>query len=351
MGSFSSDRTIREYARESLDCAQALTPRVGPGIARRCRSFAARPGAAPCAEAGMRSRRASADPGRGRAHVGALARDGGVNFAVFSDHAERIELCLFDGAGAQRTAALRRCTGRTTASSTASSPGVGAGPGLRPARAWPVRARPRAPLQPAQAAARPLGARDRRPASTGAPSTMATRSATPTARRSFDTRDNAAHALKARVAAAPRPAPGWLNAPRVPAPQTSCSTSCMSRASRSSIPACRAELRGTYAGLAHPAAIAHFKAPGRDHARRCCRCTTTSTSRRWPRRACVNYWGYNTLGFFCPDPRLPPATAAIRARWPTSSATWSPRCTSTASRSCSTWSTTTRPKATRPARR
>ncbi|MCB1995957.1 MAG: hypothetical protein KDG57_08800, partial [Rhodoferax sp.] len=30
---------------------------------------------------------------------GALARDGGVNFAVFSEHATRVELCLFDAEG------------------------------------------------------------------------------------------------------------------------------------------------------------------------------------------------------------------------------------------------------------
>ena len=33
---------------------------------------------------------------------GAHARDGGVNFAVFSEHAEAIDLCLFDAQGAER---------------------------------------------------------------------------------------------------------------------------------------------------------------------------------------------------------------------------------------------------------
>jgi len=38
----------------------------------------------------------------GRAEpMGAQARDGGVNFAVFSRHAERIELCIFDASGQQ----------------------------------------------------------------------------------------------------------------------------------------------------------------------------------------------------------------------------------------------------------
>ena len=36
----------------------------------------------------------------GRAELlGATARDGGVNFAVFSDHATKIEVCIFDGSG------------------------------------------------------------------------------------------------------------------------------------------------------------------------------------------------------------------------------------------------------------
>ncbi|MBN8489164.1 MAG: glycogen debranching enzyme GlgX, partial [Burkholderiales bacterium] len=37
--------------------------------------------------------------------MGALARDGGVNIAVFSQHAEAIELCVFDASG---TRELRR---------------------------------------------------------------------------------------------------------------------------------------------------------------------------------------------------------------------------------------------------
>ncbi len=43
---------------------------------------------------------------QGRAEpLGALARDGGVNFAVFSQHAQRMELCIFDSEG---TRELRR---------------------------------------------------------------------------------------------------------------------------------------------------------------------------------------------------------------------------------------------------
>ena len=42
---------------------------------------------------------ATALPGRCEP-MGAHVRDGGVNFALFSQNAERVELCLFDAAGA-----------------------------------------------------------------------------------------------------------------------------------------------------------------------------------------------------------------------------------------------------------
>ena len=38
--------------------------------------------------------------------MGAHVRDGGVNFAVFSQNAQRVELCLFDASGATE---LQRC--------------------------------------------------------------------------------------------------------------------------------------------------------------------------------------------------------------------------------------------------
>ena len=64
-----------------------------------------------------------------------------------------------------------------------------------------------------------------------------------------------------------------------------------------------------------------------------------------------NYWGYNTLAFFAPHAayaRRPVERSASRCR---SSRRWSRRCTRPASRSSSTWSTTTPPRATTWARR
>lgn len=62
-------------------------------------------------------------------------------------------------------------------------------------------------------------------------------------------------------------------------------------------------LRGTYAGLAAEPAINHLRALGVTavqllpvHAR--------VDERALSRRGLTNYWGYNTLGFFAPEPRL-----------------------------------------------
>jgi isoamylase len=68
-------------------------------------------------------------------------------------------------------------------------------------------------------------------------------------------------------------------------------------------PGIPAELRGTYAGLAHPAAIEHLKSLG---------VTTVElmpvhhriTEPSVAARGLGNYWGYNTLGFFAPDARF-----------------------------------------------
>jgi glycogen operon protein len=62
-------------------------------------------------------------------------------------------------------------------------------------------------------------------------------------------------------------------------------------------------MRGTYAGLAHPSAIRHLQSLGVTavellpvHAR--------VDERELYNRQLTNYWGYNTLGFFAPEPRL-----------------------------------------------
>jgi glycogen debranching enzyme GlgX len=70
-------------------------------------------------------------------------------------------------------------------------------------------------------------------------------------------------------------------------------------------------LRGTFAGLAHPASIAHLTRLG---------ITAVSLlpvhyaldEERLVKMGLSNYWGYNTLGFFCLNPRLVSALSTDR---------------------------------------
>ncbi len=233
------------------------------------------------------------------APLGALARDGGVNFAVFSDHARRIELCLFDGQG---TRELRRypLQGPHDGIWHAFLPGLG--PGL----VYGLRAH--GPYEPDQGhrfnphkllldpwAREIVGRFTWRPEHHGYELGHAD------GPRSFDTHDNALHALKARVAPPPQPAPGWLNRPRHAAADVVVYEVHVKSFSMRH-PGIPESLRGTYAALAHPASIAHFKQLG------------VTTLELLPvqyhldepflhDKGLVNHWGYNTLGFFAPDPR------------------------------------------------
>lgn len=236
----------------------------------------------------------------GRAEpFGALARDGGVNFVVFSDHAEKIELCLFDADG---TRELKRYALHAAADGVFHGFLDGVGPGL----VYGLRAHgPYTPerghrFNPHKLLLDPW-ARE----IVGRLAWQAEHHGYglghPDGTRSFDRRDNALGALKARVAPPPAPAPGWHNAPRIAArEQVICELHV--KGFTKTLPGLPPELAGTYAGLAHPAAIAHFKALG------------VTTLELLPvqyhldepglaDRGSVNYWGYNTLGFFCPDPR------------------------------------------------
>jgi len=75
------------------------------------------------------------------------------------------------------------------------------------------------------------------------------------------------------------------------------------------LPGVPEDLRGTYAGLAHPETVAHLKRLGVTaiqllplHAK--------ATEPSVLERGLVNYWGYNTLNFFAPEPSY--ATAAAQ---------------------------------------
>jgi len=261
----------------------------------------------------MQSLPATAQPGRCEP-MGAHVRDGGVNVAVFSQNAQRIELCLFDADG---RAELRRYElhGPHDGVFHGFLPGVGVGQvyGLRthgpydPCNGHRFNAH-KLLLDPY--AREIVGRFEWRPEHHGY------QLGHPDGPQSFDERDNAAGALKARVAPAATPAHGRPAAPRV-APADVVLYEVHVKGFSRQLQAVPAAQRGTYAGLAHPASIAHFKALG---------VTTLSLlpvqyhvdEPALGGRGLVNYWGYNTLGFFCPDPRLsmtPDDPSAVNAEF------------------------------------
>ena len=231
--------------------------------------------------------------------LGALARDGGVNFAVFSAHAERIELCVFDAAG---TRELRRHALHAGCDGVFSGFLPGAGAGL----VYGYRAHgPYAPddghlFNPAKLLLDPW-AREIVGSWRWHAEHYGYQLDHPDGVRAIDRRDNGALALKARVPSALADAPA-SRAPRV-APADVVLYEVHVKGFSATHPDIAPALRGSYAALAQPAAIAHFKRLG---------VTTLALlpvhhhidEAALAARGAVNYWGYNTLGFFCPDARF-----------------------------------------------
>lgn len=218
--------------------------------------------------------------------LGARATAEGVNFAVFSAHARSIELCIFDSRGRDLLWA---------APLPARSADVWHGflPNAKAGLVYGLRALgPYAPN---------VGHRfaDNRVL------------LDPYAREivgEFVWHTESSAPLKARVIAAEPPPE---TRPRIAlADQTRVIYEMHIKGFTQQLAAVDADLRGSYAGLAHPAALAHLSRLG---------VTTVSllpvqyclSEKALRERGLVNYWGYNTLGFFCPDPRL--ASARVRA--------------------------------------
>ena len=228
--------------------------------------------------------------------LGATWDSQGVNFAVFSAHAQAMALCLFDESGKIETSRLM-LPGHTHDVWHGYLPGAVPGLlyGLRAHGLWwPEQGHLFNPykllLDPyAREIVGHFEWRDEHFAAERAQ------------RLEMDTRDNAASALKARVVhdefdwEADQP-------PGIALQDTVLYELHVKGFSRLN-PLLPEALRGTYAGLAHPPSLAHLQRLG-----------VTSVSlmpvhhaldeERLKKMGLRNYWGYNTLGFFAPDPRL-----------------------------------------------
>ena len=230
--------------------------------------------------------------------LGATWDGGGVNFALFSAHAERVELCLFD-ADAAREIARVVLPQRTDLVWHAYLPDA------RPGQAYGYRVQ--GPYEPeaghrfnphkllVDPYARAFCGNFR-----WSDAHFGYRTGHARADLSFDRRDNAWAAARSRVV---DPAFDWNGDrhPRTPWQDTLiCEAhvkgfSMMNR----SVPA---HLRGTYAGLAHPASIASLVAAGAT-AVELLPVQAFIDERMLVNAELVNYWGYNPVGYFAPAAR------------------------------------------------
>jgi glycogen operon protein len=250
---------------------------------------------------------------------GARVDGDGVNFAVFSEHAEAVELCLYDARGERETARL--ALHRSGDVWHGRLPGAGAGLvyGLRAHGLW-------RPDEGHRFNAHKLLLDPYAREIVGRYEWRAEHFAGDAEGR-LDTRDNAAYALKARVVADTF---DWGDdrAPRTPLADTLLYELHVKGFTRLH-PSVPEALRGTYAGLASDAAIAHLRRLGVS-AVACCRCNNTSTSSASSRRASPTT-GATTRSATSRPSRATRATARPPRRAPIS-ARWSGGCMPRASR-------------------
>ncbi|MGH3661180.1 MAG: glycogen debranching protein GlgX, partial [Micromonosporaceae bacterium] len=215
----------------------------------------------------------------------------GVKFALFSAAAEAVELCLFDKRGAERRLPLRQ----TQQIWHGFVPGIGAGQqyGYRVHGPWRPEEGHR--FNPAKLLADPYA----RAYAGEMIYHDAIYGGGPGSGRP-DHRDSAPYVPRSVVAApAAEPLPPG---PRVPWADTVIYELHV-RGFTKQHPDIPAPLRGTYAGLAHPAAIEHLIKLGVTAVELmpvCHRVTEPAVAAR----GLSNYWGYNSLGYFAPDARL-----------------------------------------------
>jgi len=228
--------------------------------------------------------------------LGVTPERGGVNVAVYSAHATAVDLCLFDATGEteQERIALPERTGDVFHGFIA---GIAAGDryGLRAHGPYDLPNGHR--FNPAKLLVDPYArALDRpfvlNPAMFGASADGVGR----------DDADSAPFVPKGIVTAMPIPEPAQR--PHVPAPETILYELHVRGFTRMH-PGVPDTLRGTCAGLAHPAALAHLTRLG---------ITTVELmpiaaaidERHLAQHGLTNYWGYNPAAPFVPDPRLAP---------------------------------------------
>ncbi|MDX1946629.1 MAG: alpha-amylase family glycosyl hydrolase, partial [Pirellulaceae bacterium] len=236
--------------------------------------------------------------------LGATFDGAGTNFALFSEHATKVELCLFDDVGATRESAKIELPERTY------QVWHGYSPDLKPGQLYGYRVH--GPYDPAAGQrfnphklvldpyAKLIGRQMR-----WDDALFAYQVGDGAEDLSYDERDSAPFAPLGMVVDS---AFTWGNDTLLRTPwERTIIYEAHVKGFTKKMPGVSEERRGTYAGLASAAAVKHLTdlgitavelLPVHYHA----------DERFLIDGGRVNYWGYNTLGFFAPDPRYFAAT-------------------------------------------
>jgi glycogen operon protein len=231
--------------------------------------------------------------------LGATWDGAGVNFALFSENATGVELCLFDAADASRETQRLRLTEHTDQVWHAYLPEA------RPGQLYGYRVE--GPYAPAEGHRFNPNKLLLDPYAKAIASTVAWSDAvfgytigSRAADLSFDERDSAAGVPKCVVV---DPAFSWGGdaPPRTPWHKTLIYELHV-KGFTARHPYVPPELRGTYAGLAHPAVVEHLRALGVT-AVELLPVHQFVSGQHLVEQGLTNYWGYNSIGFFAPDVR------------------------------------------------
>lgn len=229
--------------------------------------------------------------------LGVTPTGGGVNVAVHSSTADGVEFCLFDSSGETELRRIR-LSGRTGDVFHGHVPDVplGARYGLRAEGPWRPEQGHR--FNPAKLLVDPYALALDRPFRLDAELFDARRDGGAAA----DFRDSASSVPKAIVSPPIAPPPPRTD---LPALDGQVIYELHVRGFTQLHPDIPEPIRGTFAGLAHPAAIDHLRCLG-------VTMVEIMPSAAWiderhlPPLGLTDYWGYNPIAYMAPDPRLAP---------------------------------------------
>jgi glycogen operon protein len=237
--------------------------------------------------------------------LGAVWDGHGTNFALFSEHAVAVDLCLFDAPGDAKASATIRLGERTNCVWHAYLPDV------RPPQLYGYRVHgPYAPREghrfnPAKLLVDPY-ARAISGAVVWSDAVYGYTVGAPEQDLVCDPWDSAAFVPKCVVVDESFP---WGDDRRLRTPwNRTVIYECHVKGMTARHPALPEPLRGTYLGLASEPVIDHLQDLGVT-AVELLPVHHSVSERRLVERGLINYWGYNTLGFFAPDARF--ATHAL----------------------------------------